>query len=58
MNITGTRTAESINGMASSISQLDSFIQTGKNEEILVKLEELKSFIENDKDLARYVKNP
>jgi hypothetical protein len=36
MNITGTRTAEKFAGMASSISALDTFIQTGKSEEVLI----------------------
>lgn len=58
MNITGTRTAEKFAGMASSISALDTFIQTGKSEEVLIQLETLKDLIEDDKELSRYIKNP
>lgn len=58
LNITGTRTAERFGGMASSISALDTFIQAGNREEVLVKLEELKTLMENDREIARYIKNP
>ena len=58
LNITGTRTAERFGGMASSISALDTFIQAGNREEVLIQLEELKNMMENDKELARYIKNP
>lgn len=58
MNITGTRTAEKFRGMSSSINALDTFIQNGNSEQVLAELEELKSLIENDKELSRYIKNP
>lgn len=58
MNITGTRTAERFTGMATSINSLDQFIQTGNSEEVLLQLEELRTQIENDKELSRYIKNP
>lgn len=58
LNITGTRTAERFGGMASSISALDTSIQAGNSEEVLLKLEELKNLMENDRELARYIKNP
>lgn len=57
-NITGTRTAEKFAGVQSSISALDSAIANHNSEEILEQLEELKAFIENDKELSRYIKNP
>jgi hypothetical protein len=44
--------------MASSISALDTFIQAGNREEVLIQLEELKTLMENDKELSRYIKNP
>ena len=58
MNITGTRTAEKFGGMASSISALDTSIQAGNREEVLEQLEELKTLIESDRELSRYIKNP
>ena len=58
MNITGTRTAERFNSMATSVNALDQFITTGNNEEVLVQLEELRELIESDAELARYIKNP
>lgn len=58
MNITGTRTGERFGGMASSISDLDKALVNGNKEEVLLQLEELKSMIENDKELSRYIKNP
>ena len=58
MNITGTRTAEKFLGMTSSINALDSFITMKNNEETLAELEKLKTAIENDKELSRYIKNP
>lgn len=58
MNITGTRTADKFKGMASSINALDDFIRTGNKEEVLRQLEELKGFIESDRELAHYIKNP
>jgi hypothetical protein len=58
MNITGTRTADKFAGMQSSINALDGAIQCRNAEEMLLQLEELKDFMENDKDLSRYIKNP
>lgn len=58
MNITGTRTAERFIGMSSSIDSLESFLHAGTNVELLHQLEELKTLIENDKELARHIKNP
>jgi hypothetical protein len=58
MNIKGGVTSTKFAGAVDSINHLDAFIKTGDNEEILVQLEELKDFIENDKELSKYVKNP
>ena len=58
LNLTGTRMAERFKGMESNVSSLENMIQAGNTEEILVQLEELKTLIENDKDLFRYIKNP
>ena len=56
MNIKGGVTSTKFAGAVDSINHLDAFIKTGDNEEILVQLEELKDFIENDKELSKYVK--
>lgn len=58
INQTGTRTAEKFAGMETSINELDSFVKARNTEEVILKLEELKDFMENDKELARYIKNP
>ena len=58
MNTVGTRTAEKFTGMTSSINALDTAIQSGNIEEVLLKLEELKDLIEQDKELSRHIKNP
>lgn len=58
MNITGTRTAERFVGMSTTINALDSHLATGNIEEVLLQLEELKTLLENDKELARHIKNP
>jgi hypothetical protein len=44
--------------METSINELDSFVKARNTEEVILKLEELKDFMENDKELARYIKNP
>lgn len=56
-NITG-NSAEKINGMASTITALDSGIRINNASEILLQLEELKDLFEQDKELSRYIKNP
>ena len=58
INIAGARTADKFAGMQSSINALDGAIQSKNSEEVLLQLEKLKDFMENDKELARYIKNP
>lgn len=58
MNISGTRTAERFVGMSTSINSLENYLHSGSNPEVLRQLEELRTLIESDKELARHIKNP
>lgn len=58
INQDSSKTSEKFKQVLSCVNALDDNIQIGNSEEILMNLEELKNFIENDKFFSIYIKNP